>query len=249
MRTTLFFAFSVAALAAGCGTNNTTADMSTHVGDMTVNETPTKPGLAATQIDRMGRGAINVAVTNPFNLNQTGTGMGGASRDATRLAYDIDSNESAWTTNWAPVLEQTLAIYDGADTTCGNQFGACGMAAGCGGSYNRMGANVTPATTYGTLATVLADDQLYMNTSIATCSFYLAVEANALNVAGAGTMCGGRTPLVDVVSETYTAATVGATGFPTTPTGNFAVTDGITGKAAAVPAASLTTFPFLANPN
>jgi hypothetical protein len=248
MRTTLFCAFSVAALAAGCGGNGTMTMNPNPDMTSTMNVNPTKPGLAATQIDRMGRGAINVAVTNPFNLNQTGTGMGGASRDATRLAYDSDSNESAWTTNWVPVLQQTLAIYDGADTVCGNQFAACGMAAGCGATYNGKGANVTPATTYGALATVLADDQIYTNTGVANCGFYLAVEANALAVSGAGTYCGGRTPLVDVVSETYTAATVGAGGFPPAFP-NFEITDGITSKAMAVPAASLTTFPFLANPN
>jgi hypothetical protein len=246
MRTSLFFAFSVAALSVGCGGNNTMTGM-----DMGTTMSPAKPAMASTQLDRMGRPTINVAVTDPFNLPYTGTGMGGATRDATRLAYNSDSNQAMWQANWGPVLAKTLALYDGVDQKCGNQFGACANSMGCANGYTPTAYNAqaapTSAGTYGMLADVLADDQLYINVGNTNCSFYLGVEANVLGVPGTNTLCGGRTPLVDVVDETYTAATVGFAGFPTPPATAFSITDGVNAKAGAM--ASLTTFPFLANPN
>ncbi len=232
MRTTLFFAFSAAALVVGCGSNNTNNP------DMAVTQ-PAKPAVGSTQIDRLGRGTINVAVTNPFNLDYTSVG-GGATRDATRAQNSADGNQQGWATVWTPILAKTLALYDGVDTVCGNQFGACGMAGGCNGAAPAAGR-------YNTLAGVLADDQLYMDTTKTDCSFYLAVEATALGVTPASTFCGGRTPSVDVVDVMYTAATVGAAGFPTTPGSPFMITDGVAMEAETP--ASLTTFPFLATPN
>jgi len=243
MRTNILFAFPVAALIA-CGSSTTTPtptpDLATTTppADMAVFVAPTKPALAATQLDRMGRPTINVAVTNPFNLNYTGVGMGANGRDATRLAYNSDSNPAAWAANWTPVLAKTLAIYDGVDKVCGNQFAACGAVAGCA-----MG-HVAAAGDYNTFASVLADDQLYMNTTLTNCGLYLGVELASLQVPGASATCGGRTPLVNVVDETYTAAVVGAAGF--NANGTFAVTGGVTTKSTQ---ASLTTFPFLTTPN
>jgi hypothetical protein len=184
--------------------------------------TPPAPTVGA-QIDRLGRGAINVAVTDPFNITQMG-------QDATRDAYNADSNEAGWVAAWVPDLEAMLAIYDGADGTCGNQFLA--------------DTTKVDKSRYATFATVLADDRLYLDTSKTTCSLYLGVELNAVGVANSD--CGGRTPNEQVVHETYTAATVGAAGFKSD--GSFAVTDGVQADGDGA-TASLTAFPFLAAPN
>lgn len=235
MRTTIFFAFSVAAaLATGCGKNEmNTPDMATEME-------PVKPAMNTTQIERMGRGTINVAVTNPFDLDYSAV-QGGNGVNATRDMHSKDGNQAGWAAKWTPIIATTLGIYDGVDRVCGNQFGACSMAAGCASASTPMPGR------YNTLAGVLADDQLYVDTTKSDCSFYLAVEAALLQVPGANMFCGGRTPLVDVVDVMYTAATVGAAGFPATPTAGFAIHDGVTKDNETTD--SLTTFPFLSDPN
>jgi hypothetical protein len=77
-----------------------------------------------------------------------------------------------------------------------------------------------------TLAGVLVDDRLIINTSIATCNAYLAVE---LGVAG---QCGGRTLARDVIDDTF-GAVVGP------GVSDFVAND----------STFLTDFPFLAPPN
>ena len=193
--------------AAGCG------------GGVSVPDAP----IVGAQIDRLGRGTINVAVTDPFNITNVG-------QDATRDAYNADSNEAEWATNWTADLEAMLAIYDGADGTCGNQLLA--------------DMTKTDKTRYATLAGVLADDRLYLDTGKTTCTTYLGVELNAVGVANSD--CGGRTPNEQVVHVMYTAATVGAAGFMSD--GSFAVTDGVAADGDGT-AASLTAFPFLTAPN
>ena len=228
-----------------CGDNTATTDMPAASPDLTFvalpdmvivampDMVPPGPPPAPTlgaQIDRMGRGAINVAATNPFDLDESKLGSAKASRDATRDAYNQDADPTKWVADWTPALEFNLAIYDGADGTCGNQ----------------LAADMTKkdATRYQTLAGVLADDKIYLDTSQKTCGFYLAVEAGVLGVTLAD--CGGRTPNEPVVNETYTFLTAGLAGM--TAPGTFAVTDGLgqtNPKAASVSA----TFPFLGAPN
>ena len=201
-------------LAFGCGATNTTPDGGT---------IPKAPALGA-QMDRMGRPTINVAVTDPFDLDGKRDTAGGV-----RDTYNADADPSKWVANWQPSIAATLAVYDGADGTCGNQLGAAAAAGG-----------VVPKDRYAVLAGALADDRLWVDTTQTTCSLYLAMEANALLSLGAKD-CGGRTPLEDVVDETYTAAAVGPTGFMAN--GTFAVTDGVPSDADST--ASLSVFPFL----
>lgn len=243
MKTNILLALPFAALIAGCDNNtntNTPADMAvTPPPDLAMFVPPAKPATAATQIERMGRATINVAVTNPFDLDYTAVG-GGTNQNATRDMHSKDGDFANWKTKWTPIIARTLAIYDGVDRTCGNQFGACGMAGGCGMAAPAAGR-------YNVLAGVFADDQLYMDTSKTNCGFYLAVEATALQVPGANVFCGGRTPLVDTPDVMYTAATVGAAGFPTMAKPTFDITDGVAADAEGVD--SLTAFPFLTAPN
>lgn len=246
MKTNILFAFpfaAVVALGAGCGDDNTsnTMDMSSGSGDMTMTATdPVKPAMATTQVERMGRATINVAVTNPFDLDYTAVG-GGNGREATRKLHSEDGNEAGWVAKWKPILAKTLAIYDGVDMTCGNQFGACGMVLGCGAATAMAGR-------YDTLATVLADDRLYINTTKTDCSGYLGVEAASLAVADTAELCGGRTPAMDVVDFMYSAATFGATALPTKANPKYGAGDGVD-KELEQANDSLTDFPFLGAPN
>jgi hypothetical protein len=175
------------------------------------------PGVPAlgVQIDRMGRPAVNTALTNPY-------GVSGAqpsdTTDITRAYYNADADQTKWSANWLGAITANLAVLDGLDATvlggqkCGNQF-----------AYN------VPANgKYATLATTLANDALLMDTTKTACTQYLAVEVGLVTGTPA-TTCGGRTLSYDVIDTTYSALAAG------TLTG---VTDGIaevTKPAAAFP--------------
>ena len=180
---------------------------------LTACKDPLPPTLGA-QIDRMGRPGVNTALTDPFNLNAS---MKGAAQDA----YNAAGAPSQWSASFAPRIAANLAILDSLDTVCGNQLLAGPSAAS--GRYN-------------TLATVLSDDQLYVNSGSGTCTTYLAVEANAVGIAN--TDCGGRTPIVDVIDRTYSVLALGALS---------GVTDGIAADADG--GHSTTAFPFLRRAN
>jgi hypothetical protein len=134
------------------------------------------PPTLKTQIDRMGRPAINTALNHEFDEPDAGTA--GPAKDS----YNADPNIATWKTTYAPAFEKSLAILDALDTTnvpgngCGNQFG-----------YNLAG----PGTYYAAVAGLMGDDQLYVDTSKTTCTQYLAVELNALS-ALPNSDCGGR---------------------------------------------------------
>ena len=179
---------------------------------------PTPPALG-TQIDRMGRPAINTALNHTFDPACTSTSC------PPKDAYNADSVPSHWTT-YIPQFEQNLAIYDGLDTVCGNQAA--------------FGALTNPA--YTTLASVLAGDALWVNTGNSTCQQYLGVEFNVLGITN--TDCGGRTPSENTIDLTYNA--VAGTLTPNTLPGNPGpVTNGITSPASP----PSTTFPYLAAPH
>jgi Domain of unknown function (DUF4331) len=171
------------------------------------------PALGA-QIDRLGRPAINTAITDPFDSDATAHGT---KQDAFNAA--TPATGSAFTAQF----EGNLAILDGLDQTCGNQFAA--------------DMTKTDATRYGALAGVLVDDQLYVDTSSGTCTTYLGVEANATGIIP-NTDCGGRTLTEDVVDESYSLLAAGAL---------MGVTDGV--DADDKVAAETATFPFLAPPS
>jgi hypothetical protein len=207
----------------GCNNTTTTADAAA-VADMTVlpDLIPPGPPPAPTlgmQIDRMGRAGVNTALTDPFDIVPNMT------PDMVKDAYNSASDPTMWGTMFAPLIAKNLAILDGADTMCGNQILA-GMTATAG--------------RYNTLAGALADDRLYVNTASGTCMQYLAVEAAVAGLPTGGD-CGGRTPVEDTISLTYTVLIAGAGGLGTP------ITSGITKDADGNPMA--TGFPFLGNPN
>lgn len=190
-------------------TGDTSSSTSTGTGGTSAN--PPAPKLG-TQMDRFGRPAINTALNHSFDAVA-------ASAGAAKDAYNQDSDPSKWSAN-APEFAKNLAILDSLDTKCGNQL---------------LATVVLDAKRYGGLAGALADDRLYVDTSAAACTTYLAVEANATGILP-NTDCGGRKLSFDVIDVSYSALAAGAlTG----------VGDGVAADADV----NGTAFPYLAGPH
>jgi hypothetical protein len=192
---------------AACGDNikpNSGGDAgSGHDGGSGSGGIPPVPQLG-TQIDRLGRPAVNTALNHGFDPNPA---TAGAAKDA----YNADQSPGGWS-QYAPEFAKNLAVIDALDGMCGNQVLYNGVLSG-GGSAN--------AQSYLELASILADDELYVDTTIGTSDSgapahvnYLAIE---LEVASGGalvhTTCGGRDPNNDVMATTYSALAIGVTGF------------------------------------
>ena len=167
---------------------------------------PSPPPLGSL-VDRLGRPAVATALIGAFESDATAKGM---------LKDQYNASEQADWSAWAGEMAASLAIYDSADTVCGNQL---------------LASPTLVEGRYGTLAGALSDDRLYLNTAGATCTTYLAVEANAVGIL-ANADCGGRKPAYDVIDTTYSVVVAGAFG---------GVSDGISADDGTVGAS----FPFL----
>lgn len=171
--------------------NNTTTSSSGNASSSSSGEGGSGGGGAkmpnlGTQIDRMGRPAINTAANKTFEPDMTAADMG-------KDGWNANSNPATWAM-YIPEIQANLAILDSLDTVCGNQLAA------------DMSKN--DPSRYAMLAGVLADDRLYVNVDGAMCTTYLGVEANALGVTNSD--CGGRTLVYDVIDASYTALATGA---------------------------------------
>ena len=228
--------------------------------------TPPPPPTLGVQIDRLGRPAVNTALNMPFaGSNAVPSGSANASKDA----YNADGATGSWAQTWVPVFYPSLAVLDALDTgLCGNGIceldagettvtcpkptqagdppGDCGTGAtdgsdGCGNQafFGQGGPG------YGPLATVLSDDELYLDTTQKKCTNYLAVEFYTAVLHTSPASCGGRAPSYDVIDTTYTLAAIGTGGFD--PTNDFAPAFG--DKVDAHSDISDTTFPFLGAPH
>jgi hypothetical protein len=196
------------------GTGGSTAGTGGVGGSAGTGGGPAGPPALGAQIDRMGRPQINTLLTDPYDT--------AAGRGAKLDMYDLATPSTA-RTSFEAAFQSSLAVLDGLDTVCGNQLAA---------------ASGPPLPTrYKVLADVLLDDQLYLDTTSAACTTYLAVETAAITSVGISD-CGGRTPTVDAVDVTYSLL---LTGSPTA-----AVTDGL---AQDDKTQSNALFPFLASPN
>jgi hypothetical protein len=142
------------------------------------------PPTLGEQIERMGRAAINTALSKPFASS--------ADRGAAEDAYNAASDPSQWGAMFGGEIATNLAIFDGLDRNCGNQL---------------LAGDTAEPGRYDALAGVLADDQLYVNTDSGICETYLAVEANALGITNED--CGGRTPLYDTIDVSYSVLAAG----------------------------------------
>ncbi len=191
---------------------------------------PAPPALGA-QIDRLGRPAINTALTGTFDPNPT-------TRGAKKDAYNQDNAQAGWNPKYIPEQAANLAVFDSLDTKCGNQFLA--QDAGAAGGPNTK--------VYGALAGITADDRLWLNTAATSCATYLAVEANFAATHGlippslANNDCGGRSLGFDVIDITYSIVATGGIGTPGAAT---TVTDGVSADPVKTAA---TAFPYLAPP-
>jgi hypothetical protein len=234
--------------ASSCGDNLKLTDAGHPDGN---NKIPAVPTLGA-QMDRLGRPAINTALNHAFD----GTTAAGAAKDA----YNQDGSPGGWST-YAASFAASAGFIDVLDTglTCNPLTGTCvanaGAAngAGCGNQAlyngNLLGGGAPTATSYGMLATILSDDELYLDTSKTSCELpgnahanYLGVEFNVL--ASLPNTCGGRAPTNDVMDVSYTVLATGVAGFNVndfTP----AIGDGV-GPHADV---SNDTFPFFGTPH
>jgi len=142
---------------------------------------PPPPVLGAV-IDRVGRPLTANALIGLFSSEADS----GARKEAYNRAAPRDWGQ------FAPDLARGLALYDGYDGRCGNQW----LAAATGDRYAG-------------LAALLADDRLWVDTRATTCHAYFAVERAALSGGPAGD-CGGRTPgddAIDVIRSMWVDGT------------------------------------------
>jgi hypothetical protein len=225
MKTTNLLVLALALLACGDNKNRPDAQMRKDGPgpDAMCSNCPAAPALG-TQIDRMARPAINTVLNNGFS----GLPAAGTAKDA----YNADGNPANWVTANAMEFMKNLAIVDSLDTGfCGNNLCEVGedgtscaadcaaagtITTGCGNQvlYNGTGGGAPAATSYQTLAGILAADELYVDTSKSTCAFFLAVEFGVAT-GGGNTTCGGRAPQYDVIDFSLSALAVGIAGFST----------------------------------
>jgi hypothetical protein len=161
-------------------------------------------------LDRMGRALTGNALLGTFEPEDAGN----------RRKEDYNRAERQDWPGFAADLAVNLAVYDGFDGVCGNQWLAVG--------------NANPATRYSDLARLLADDRLWVNSAARSCTQYLAAEFNY--VGATNDDCGGRTPNYDAVDVFRSLLAGGQTR---------GIDDGIEHDEQAH---SLTIFPFLAPP-
>jgi len=202
-----------------CGDDNKKPDAAIHhdAPNPDAQSFPAAPAIGA-QLDRMGRPAINTALNHAFDVNASAKG-------SAKDAYNADAAAGTWPTTYVLEFAKNLALMDFLDSGISCTAGTCGLATGSNGcgnqayyNQNAAGGGSAGSSSYLALATVLADDQLYLDTSKTECKFPLAVEFGYISTAG-NTTCGGRAPSYDVIDYTYTAVAIGLGGF--TLDGNF----------------------------
>lgn len=133
------------------------------------------------RIDRVGRPLLNLVFMDAL---ATAAGFDHAK---TLDGYNMGSPDAP--DDFIEPIAGTLSLLDAADGTCGNQRGSGDQPA---------------ATRYVPLASMLADDRLYIGTDEDACNEFLGLELAELSATiGA---CGGRTPNDQTVDLLYTLA-------------------------------------------
>lgn len=135
-----------------------------------------EPPRLGKQIDRAARALTGNALLGTLAPGE----VSGRLKEAYNGAAQADWQQ------FASEMGRTLGLYDGFDGIRGNQWLADAAAA--------------PGRRYQALATLLADDRLWVNTASIHCTRYLAVELASLAVSRElSDDCGGRTPNYDAV--------------------------------------------------
>ncbi len=243
----------------GDGGNPTTGGGGTG-GDGGTGGTGGMPGFPAipefsTQIDRMGRPAINTALSGAFVQFNAG-GMPVAANAADRAliqdGYNSDDQQNTWLADYVGLFGANLAVLDSLDTgvdpdgagpagvltnaqACTNQPASCGVV-GMPACYNPLGA-------------ILTQDFIWVRTDgvdgAGACSAvapaalnegYLAVELNGSTLSP-NSGCGGRRPVDDTIAFTYSVVS-GTFGY------GFIFDDNIAARNGQHPE----TFPYMAPP-
>jgi hypothetical protein len=166
------------------------------------------------QLDRQGRPLTGNALLGPLAEEAV----------SYKLKEEYNAATPATGARFVQEIQKSLALYDSFDGQCGNQLLAAGKA--------------QAASRYRPLATLLADDRLWVNSASGVCTQLFAVELASL--AGRRDLlndCGGRTPNYDAVNI-YRSLLVDAT--------DNSVDDGVHRDERVH---STTAFPFLAEPD
>lgn len=165
------------------------------------------------RVDRAGR---------PLTGNALLGGLATA-EESNRLKEQYNAATPSEAASFIPEIEKGLALYDGYDGNCGNQW--------------LVDQGTQPRHRYRTLAALLADDRLWVNSASGVCTQLLAVElASRSRKRSLKRDCGGRTPNYDAV-DSYRSLLVNGT--------LFGVSDGVDRDARDH---DIATFPFLAAP-
>jgi hypothetical protein len=123
------------------------------------------------QLNRVGRPLTKNALLGLLQPDEVGD----------RLKEDWNMATPATSARFIPEIQKALAIYDGFDADCGNQWLADREAA--------------PALRYRALAALLTDDRLWVNSASSVCTQLFAVERSSLGDESAlRGDCGGRSP-------------------------------------------------------
>ena len=124
-------------------------------------------------IDRIGRALTGNALLGTFDTAEA----------SNRRKEEYNRAAPGEWAGFVPDLAINLAIYDGFDGECGNQWLAV--------------QNAQDPGRYDALARLLADDRLWVNSAASACTQYLAAEFDRVGAVNAD--CGGRTPGYDAV--------------------------------------------------
>ncbi len=143
--------------------------------DETLGLPPLPPSLGA-PVARIGR---------PLTGSVLAGGLAAGEARERRVAQFERAAPADWL-RFSADIERALAVFDGFDRRCGNQWLA--------------GRSGPAAARYRALVTLLADDRLRIDGRSTVCDRFLAVELDALGGAGPPSGdCGGRSPNVDAV--------------------------------------------------
>jgi len=109
----------------------------------------------------------------------------GTAEEAGRLKEDYNAAAPEAWSRFESDLARGLALYDGLDGECGNQI---------------LARPASDHDRYGPLASMLADDRLWLNSASGDCDQFMAVELSSITgSSGPIADCGGRSPLIDAV--------------------------------------------------
>lgn len=132
---------------------------------------------AARQLDREGRPLTANALLGLLEPDEIG--------DALKEHYN--ELTPATSDQFIPEMRKALALYDAFDGECGNQLLA--------------DRKIESSRRYQVLATLFADDRLWINSSSGICTQLFAVElAHLTGQRGMANDCGGRSPLYDAAN-------------------------------------------------